>query len=305
MSEQTSNPTRPFYWSVRREIWENRAIWLAPVAVAGIVLVSFLFSLHNVPQAARVLSGLKPGPDAAPAAMVAYGKQALALMVPQFAGFAVLVVSLVVAVFYALGSLHAERRDRSVLFWKSLPVSDRTTVLSKAFVALVVLPPIIFVTMLVTQGVMLALSSAVIAANGLSPAVLWSRMPTPAAMVAGLAYGLIVISLWYAPIVGWLMLISGWAKRTTFLWAVAPPAVACLFELMVFRTAHAWTFLRSRLLDGFAAFTVGGKGHEPLHDITQIDPMPFLTNPGFWGGLVFAAAAFAGCVWRRRRSDPI
>jgi hypothetical protein len=217
MSEMTSNPVRPFYWSVRRELWENRSIYVAPVAVAGFVLLGFLFSLHNLPQAAHVLSGPKPGPDATPAAMLAYNKQAMSLMVPQFAGFAILVVSLVVAVFYCLGSLHAERRDRSVLFWKSLPVSDRTTVLSKAFV----------------------------------------------------------------------------------------PLVVCLFELMDFRTHYAWSLLHSRLMDGFAAFTVGGLGKQPLHDITQIDPTPFLTSAGFWGGLVFAAAAFAGCVWLRRRSDPI
>jgi len=305
MSETVSNPTRPFYWSVRRELWENRAIYLAPVAVAGFVLLGFLFSLHNAPQAAHVLAGPKPGPDATPAAMLAYNKQAMSLMVPQFAGFAILVVSLIVAVFYCLGSLHAERRDRSVLFWKSLPVSDRTTVLSKAFVPLVVLPPIIFAVMLVAQAVMLTLSSAVIASSGASPAVLWSRLPTPAGMIGGLAYGLVIISLWYAPLVGWLMLVSAWAKRTTFLWAVAPPLVICLFELVAFRTHYAWTLLHSRLMDGFAAFTVGGLGKQPLHDITQIDPMPFLTNLGFWGGLVFAAAAFAGCVWLRRRSDPI
>ena len=67
MTDHPSNPTRPFYWSVRRELWENRAIYLAPLVVAGVVLISFLFSLHNIVPAARVLSGPKPGPDATPA----------------------------------------------------------------------------------------------------------------------------------------------------------------------------------------------------------------------------------------------
>jgi ABC-2 type transport system permease protein len=297
--------TRPFYWSVRRELWENRAVYLAPLIVAGVVVFAFLFSLHNIPHAAQVLSFPKPGPDAAPAEISAYGRQSLALMVPQFAAAAVLVVALVVAVFYSLSALHSERRDRSVLFWKSLPVSDRTTVLAKAFVPLAVLPVIVFVVMLVTQLVLLGLASATIVAYGLNPVVLWSRMPTPAAMVGGLAYGLVMLSLWYAPVVGWLMLVSAWAKRTTFLWAVAPPLVVCLFELLAFHTDHVWSLLHSRLVDGLAAFSAGGEGRTPLHDLSQIDPMPFLTDPGFWGGLVFAAAAFAGCVWLRRRSDPI
>jgi ABC-2 type transport system permease protein len=297
--------TRPFYWSVRRELWENRAIYLAPFIVAGVVLLGFLLSLRGVPHAARVLSGPKPGEGASPAEVAAYGKQMFALMVPVFASGAILIASLVVGVFYSLASLHAERRDRSVLFWKSLPVSDRTTVLSKAFVPLVVLPPVVFLTMLATQIVTLGGVTLVIVANGLDPMVLWSRIPTPATMIGALAYGLVVLSLWYAPIVGWLMLVSAWAKRMTFLWAVAPPLVLCLFELMAFHTKYVWTLLNSRLVGGLAAFTVGGKGKAPLHDLSQIDPTPFLTDPGFWGGLVFAAAAFAACVWLRRRSDPI
>jgi ABC-2 type transport system permease protein len=297
--------TRPFYWSVRREVWENRAVYLAPLAVAGVVLVGFLISLRHVPTAARVLAGPAPGPDAPHAQAAEYARQSFVLLAPQFTPAAILVTALIVAVFYSLASLHAERRDRSVLFWKSLPVSDRTTVLSKAFVPLAVLPPVVFVVMLATQAIMLGLSSAAIATNGLSPAILWSRMPTPAAMVVGLAYGLVVLSLWYAPIVGWLMLVSAWAKRMTFLWAVAPPLAVCLFELVAFRTHYAWTLLHSRLVDGLAAFTIHGEGKKPIHDLSQVDPMVFLADPALWSGLVFAAAAFALCTWLRRRSDPI
>lgn len=294
--------TRPFYWSVRREIWENRAVYLAPLGVAGLVLFGFLISLHGLPHAARVLSGPKPTTSAE---LLAYGRQSMVLMTPQFTPAAILVAALIVAVFYSLASLNAERRDKSVLFWKSLPVSDRTTVLSKAFVPLAVLPPVVFVVMLASQAILTAISSAVIAANGVDPAVLWSRMPTPAAMVLGLGYGLVAMSLWYAPIVGWLMLVSAWAKRMTFLWAVAPPLGVCLVELVAFHTHHAWDLLNSRCMDAFAAFTVDGAGKQPIHDVSQINPTPFVTDPGLWIGLVFAAAAFAACVWLRRRNDPI
>jgi len=129
---------RPFYWSVRREIWENRAVYLAPLAVAALVLFGFLISLHGLPHAARVLSGPKP---ATPDEVAAYGRQSMVLMTPQFTPAAILVTALIVAVFYSLASLNTERRDKSVLFWKSMPISDRTTVLSKAFVPLLPSPP--------------------------------------------------------------------------------------------------------------------------------------------------------------------
>ena len=74
----------------------------------------------------------------------------------------------VVGVFYCLDALHGERRDRSILFWKSLPVSDLTTVLSKASIPLVILPLITFAIVIATQLIMLLLSSAAMLISGLS-----------------------------------------------------------------------------------------------------------------------------------------
>jgi ABC-2 type transport system permease protein len=297
-------PVRPFYWSVRRELWENRAIYLAPLIVAGVVMLGFLFSLRALPHAIRVL-GAPLAPDAPAAEHRAHGLQAMAVMAPQAGILAILVAALIVGIFYCLASLHSERRDRSVLFWKSLPVSDTTTVLSKAFIPLVVLPPIVVTVMVVTQLIMAALATAVVAASGLDPAVLWHELtPTPVVIV-GLAYGVVMLTLWNAPIIGWLMLVSAWAKRMTFVWAVAPPLVICLFEFLAFHTHYAWTLVHSRLVDGLAAFTAGGRGKAAVSQLSDIDPTPFLTDPGFWGGLVFAAAALAACVWLRRRREPI
>ncbi|THD61782.1 hypothetical protein [Phenylobacterium sp.] len=295
---------RPFYWSVRRELWENRAIYLAPLVVAGIVMVGFLFSLRDLPQAIRVL-GTPLAPDAPMAEHRAHGLQAMAVMASQAGILAILVAALIVAIFYCLACLHNERRDRSVLFWKSLPVSDTTAVLSKAFIPLAVLPPVVVTIMVVTQLITAGLATAVVAASGLDTGILWRQLtPTPVVIV-GLAYGVVMLMLWYAPIVGWLMLVSAWAKRMTFVWAVAPPLAICLFEFLAFRSHYAWTLVHSRLVDGLAAFTAGGKGKEAVSKLSDIDPMPFLTDPGFWGGLVFAAAALAACVWLRRRREPI
>ena len=121
----------------------------------------------------------------------------------------------IVGVFYCLDALHSERRDRSILFWKSLPVSDVTTVLSKASVPLVILPLTIFGIIVLVQFLMLLWSSAILLPSGLA-ATTWTRFNLFQQSVI-LLYSLIVIVLWHAPIYGWALLISGWARRATFM----------------------------------------------------------------------------------------
>src|SRR3989475_13297422 len=113
--------TRPMYWSVRRELWENRSIYIAPLAVAAVFMLGFLISLIGLPHSMRALAAL----DAAhqPAVLARPYSHAAMLLI---------LIAFIVGVFYSLDALHGERRDRSILFWKSLPVSDLTTVLSKA-----------------------------------------------------------------------------------------------------------------------------------------------------------------------------
>ena len=133
--------TRPFYWSVRRELWENRSIYIAPLIVAGLVLFGYAISAIGLPHRRRALLLLDPAKQRALVEQP-YDVAAMMLMLTAF----------LVGVFYCLDALHGERRDRSILFWKSLPVSDLTTVLSKAIIPLVVLPAVItFVVAIVTQ----------------------------------------------------------------------------------------------------------------------------------------------------------
>src|ERR1700733_15667053 len=44
MAPATASATRPFYWSVRRELWEHRSIYIAPMAVAAVALFGFSLS---------------------------------------------------------------------------------------------------------------------------------------------------------------------------------------------------------------------------------------------------------------------
>ena len=214
----------------------------------------------------------------------------------------------IVGIFYCLDALHGERRDRSVLFWKSLPVSDRTTVLSKVFVPLVILPALTFAITIVTQLTMLLLSTAVLLPSGLAGTT-WNLLPWPRLSMI-LLYGLVTSALWEAPIFGWLLLVSSWAKRATFLWAVLPWLAISAIEKLAFDTTFFIHMLVGRLTGGFEAGFVVVKypkdAHVPVVDrLTQFDPLKFLSSPGLWIGLVFAAAFLIGAIRLRRYRGPL
>src|ERR1700723_3296367 len=148
------------YWLVRRELWEYRSIYIAPLAVAGVALFAFcLSSFVGIWEEPLRLNPAEP-----------HGPYDMAAGLMMLTG-------VVVSVFYCLDALHGERRDRSILFWKSLPVSDVTTVLSKAMIPLVILQLFAFALTVATQGIMLLLSTAVLRGNGLSTATLWTQLP--------------------------------------------------------------------------------------------------------------------------------
>src|SRR5439155_2132844 len=210
--------TRPLYWSVWRELWENRSIYIAPLAVAVVVLFGFMISTYGMPERRRGVLLMDPA------------KQRALISEPYDAAAMMLIFTVfIVGVFYCLDALYGERRDRSILFWKSLPVSDLTTVLSKVIIPLVVLPLVAFVMVVSVQLIMLLMTSANLIFHGMSPASTWVHIPFFQNWVV-LLYGLVAIALWHMPIYGWLLLVSGWARRATFLWAVLPLLAISIFE---------------------------------------------------------------------------
>jgi len=286
--------TRPFFWSLRREVWEHPALYAAPLTVAGLILVGFLISCASLPQ--RFSAGLVLDP----AMQAARHAEAY-----HFTGFAIMLTSIVVGLFYSLGALFNERRDRSILFWKSLPVSDLTTVAAKACVPLVVLPVFAFAIATALQLIMLAASTVVLAVNRLSPASLWSQLDVAQNGLLFL-YSLAVVTLWYAPIYAWALLVSGWAKRAPFLWAVLPPLALCLVEKMAFGTSHAGGLLMDRLGGFSAGFSPGAFTQRGVVDpLSRLDPARLVSSPSLWAGLVVAAVFLAAAVWLRRRREPI
>jgi ABC-2 type transport system permease protein len=285
-----SATTRPFYWSVWRELWENRSIYVAPLIVAAVVLFGFLISTIGLPERRQEVLLLEPA-KARAAIGTPYNVAAMMLIFTAF----------IVGVFYCLDALHGERRDRSILFWKSLPVSDLTTLLSKATIPLGVLPLVTFAIIIATQFVMLLWTSMLLLTHGMSPASTWTNVPFFKECLI-LLYGLVAIALWHAPIYGWALLVSGWARRATFLWAVVPLLAIGFFEKITFGTSHFASMLRDRLM-GFApeAFAF----HLNSIDCPQLTPLKYLTTPGLWLGLIFAAVFVTAAVWQRRYRGPI
>jgi ABC-2 type transport system permease protein len=263
-------------WSVRRELWENRSIYLAPLIVAAVTaLGSFGAVRHNlVPDKLATHDEIVAG--------------------------ALMGTTLLVAIFYCLDALYGERRDRSVLFWKSMPVSDWTAVLSKLAVPMVVLPAITFVLTLITQLIMLLAATAYLSMHGRSAAALWN-LPW-LQMTSGMLYHLITVhSLYYAPIFGWLLLVSAWAKRQPFLWAFLPLAAIGVIEKIAFNTTHFAMMFGSRISGGIE----GPDAKGGMMMLWPSQPFEFLTRPGLWIGLALAAICVAAAVRLRRYRDPI
>src|SRR5215813_5307624 len=276
---------RPFYWSVRREIWENRSIYIAPILVAVVVLFGFLVSTIGLPERRREVLLLDPA-KARTAIEVPYNMAAIMLILTAF----------VVGVFYCLDALYGERRDRSILFWKSLPVSDRTTLLSKATIPLVVLPLVTFAIIVATQLVMMLWTSVLLLSHGMSPGSTWTYVPLFQNSFI-LLYGLAAIALWHAPIYGWALLISGWARRATFLWAVLPFLAVSFFERITFGTSHFGSMVKDRLM-GFAPKAFAFRMHSV--DSPELTPGAYLSSPGLWLGLLVAVLFIAAAIRLRR-----
>jgi ABC-2 type transport system permease protein len=280
--------SRRFYWSVRRELWEFRSVYLVQFAVAGIFLFGFLISLLRLPHKMRHFSELDPM------------RQRQMIEQPfEFAAGVIMAAGFFIGIFYALEALQSERRDRSILFWKSLPVSDAVTVLAKASIPMAVIPALSFAIAVVVQIVMVVLSAAVMPASGIGIGTFFHNLPL-FQMWLVLAYHLLVLhSLGFAPLYGWLLLISGWARRLAFLWAALPLIGVAIIANLVFASPNFF---------GLFGDTPGGDGFTNgmmMEPMARIHPGEFFGNLIMWTGLVVAAVLLAETIRLRRRRGPM
>jgi ABC-2 type transport system permease protein len=290
-----TSTTWPFYWSVRRELLEYRSIYLAPLAAAGAALFGFMISMIGRAHWMTSLSTLHASPDHRDTVAAPYDTTAGVMMGTM----------ILVTVFYCADALYGERRDRSILFWKSLPVSDLTTVLAKASIPFVVLPLLTFAITVVMQFIMLLLNSAVLLASGGDVAALWTKVPVIQMGLLMLYHLFTAHTLWPAPVYCWLILVSGWARRATFLWAVLPIVAIAGVEKLVFQTSHFLVVVGMRFIGATPSAAFATPDTFPTDPMTHITPGVFLSTPGLWIGLAIAAAFLAAAVRLRRYQGPV
>lgn len=306
----TAQSVRPFYWSVRRELWEHRSLYLAPSIVAVLLLAAVVVAALRLPESISAFDSFVPDKQRDVVTMP-YAMIALALI-----GTAV-----VMTFFYCTDALFGERRDRSTLFWKSMPVSDWTAVLAKLAVPMLLIPAFIVLLVLATQLLVLLGNMTLWYAKGLSVSNLLRQLPLPD-MPVGVVHFVFTLAVWYAPIYGWLLLVSAWAQRSPLAWALVPLIVVTALERLVFGSSRVLAWLQHRLTGSFDAAFVQTTGADPASSgldmrgadgaglvYQRADPVPdllrFLSNADVWIGVAICAALIVATVWLRRRQDAL
>jgi ABC-2 type transport system permease protein len=279
---------------VRRELWEHPALWRVPLGVAALLGVSTIFSpsinLH--------------GSD-----LPHFGahERVMALNVSQYAwALLIYLAAALVASFFVLDSLYAERKDRSILFWKSLPVSDGLTVLSKFLVAAVIVPLGAFLLAILSHLLALTIWKLRVATGGVPDLVTLNLV----AWVRGefvIFLILLLSSLWYAPVVAASLLVSAWAKRSPLMWATLPLIFIPMLEFIVFRTGFVWSFIRYRS-EGIWFVLTHRDGVSVLSErvalLSDLNWTAAFTNVNLWLGVIATAALlYAAARIRRYRDD--
>jgi ABC-2 type transport system permease protein len=285
---------------VRREFWEHRALWLAPLVLAGLLaLVATIGRVHiDLDDAPRL--GGRPQ------------QVALTTIIQFVLAMPLYIVVLFVGSYYLLDCLYAERKDRSILFWKSLPVSDGMTVCAKLLVGLVLLPFGVFALALLAQLFFAAILSARVALGSLPPVLAFSGYEWLRTEAVMLLMTLLAV-LWFAPIAGYLLLISAWVRRAPILWATLPLVLGPVLEWVAFGTHYVLDFIDYRVngiwgILGLHHAIPNIISRRALHPVgTALETLDFRGALGaldLWLGLAATAAlVYAAIRIRRYRDD--
>jgi len=292
---------------VRREIWENRSLWITPLVISGIILITAAFGGIHAGDG-NFSFGPRPSDDELSHMLAgSMGKQEAiyGLTIATFTTMQLFTLGIVVF-FYLLDSLMSERKDRSILFWKSLPISDTEVVASKVLTALVAAPIYVLLVSAATQVLFALVWSLRFGGTTLGQMLMpWDGGIWLQVQAGFLALVPAVIA-WYLPIAGYLLLVSVWARRNAFLWAVLPPVAILMVEGLLLRSNTFAEFLGYRFIGVFKIMDF-----DRMNSISDDAALGvFLGHVGSvfthyetWLGLLAAAAMFVAVVRIRRYRD--
>jgi ABC-2 type transport system permease protein len=326
-------PLRTFAWLLKREFWENKGGFFWAPTIAGIVVctLALLAAIAGVVRVVRV-EGHETFMKPAGEALAEHGEK-LGVLADGSLLSGVGIVGLVlgfVVFFYCLGALFDDRRDRSILFWKSLPVSDLATVLSKLAWALVLAPALAVLIGIAIGAVLMCISAVSMTTMGGTAAGGWAMLVNshPLRMVFSALSVIPVYACWALPTVGWLMLCSAFARSKPFLWAVLTPVLTAtvlswsailpgismphgkIWYVLVYRgllsVAPGTWYIDGSLLGRLAASAGSIENPEDvarLFDLTHV--WRIFAGADIWIGMVLGVAMIAAAIWMRKRSGTI
>jgi ABC-2 type transport system permease protein len=293
-----------YVWLMRREFWENRAIWLVPAALGALLVLAALFGGYQVVGAVdltTVRSVIQAG-----------ALDGMIMISMTFFG-----VMAIYSTWYLLDCLYGDRKDRSILFWKSMPISDAATVIAKLAMALILIPLCYFAFADLTTLLMAFIISVRSGSIGSSlwRGDLWLQ-------IQGLwLYLIVTTAIWYLPIAGWLLTVSAWAKRAVILWSILPPLALVLAERVFLGTHVIARQLGARLgllsyVSHAFQYTPGSEnwvnteiGHDiitaPVSVYRFVNASGFVSSPETWIGAAVGIALIVCAIQLRMRRTEI
>lgn len=214
-------------------------------------------------------------------------------------------VYFLIAVFVLVSALHDDRRDRSVLFWKSMPVSDAETVLSKLVTVVWIAPVVVIAGIVAAQLFFLTVISTLTLVEDVGGAGrLWWHSGLLVGIVE-LVVGYVIQGFWALPVYAWLLAVSAAAPRLPILWAVLLAGVPALAERMAFGTQAVWDFILAHLR--FAALPAAAS-----EDDGRIQPavglaeqLSLLFSFQMWLGIVVGALLLWVAIYFRNRNNDL
>lgn len=314
-----------FSWLLKREYWEHRGgmlwaqVWTVSILLfliaCGVILGEVLQSkLHATVSVGVPLNMLT---ESLTQQQLSAVSTALDMSLLSLAVFPQIVLFFVVF-FYLLGALYDDRKDRSVLFWKSLPISDAGTVASKLFTAAITAPLLTFFITIAMQLVFLLILSEFMLLHGVNPMILIWHAASPFTVWLKMLTLLPINALWALPTYGWLLLCSSFARSRPIAWAILPLALlgwAITFSdlLRNFSLPSGWywqsIFIRL-LLSSIPGGWLRGSLTEKSFNLDPVNSSDFLnwhlifsalSLPELWVGAAAGIAMLAGAVYFRRR----
>ena len=300
-----------YFALVRRELWEHRAIFVTPLVIGTIVTLATLAALMFAGQFQQELNIAIFG-----AQNVAGEFERRAALTAFYGGTSWLfLLGLgVLTVFYALDSLYAERKDKSILFWRSLPVTDAETVISKLVTAVFVIPAMAIAGIIVTHLINLVITSIWVASKGGSAGMLiWGSVPFFDNWMATVLV-IYATAIWMSPFLGWFLFVSAWTKRAPFMVAFLPLVLVPLIEGIFLRSAHfaeaVWgrgakipLFQADIDVEEFFDKDSLHLSEEMVSLLAHIDLGRFFASVDTWIGIVVCGLLTTAAIYVRRYRD--